>query len=138
MDADYVDDLSFCCITWSKLNSPFRESSYVRNKMEQSLHWMVSFKVDKFSYSVDNISFTESDINIPTFHHRKGMISYWEVIDQMKIHCLPQKIKWEFFQAVSVSVLLLGCTTLTQIIRLKEKAWLELYKYAAYWEEYIF
>ena len=63
--------------------------------------------VDKFSYLGSNILSTESDLSIV-----QGKV--WSAIDRLVI---KQKsdfsgwIKWDFFQAMAVSILLYGCTT---------------------------
>ena len=68
-------------------------------------------------YLGSNISSTETDINI-----RIGMS--WTAIDRLttiKKSDLPGKIKWEFFQVVTMSVILNGCTTLTLMKHMKKK-----------------
>ena len=58
--------------------------------------------VDLFPYLSSNISSTESDVSI-------HIVKMWTAIDRLSIilksDC-SNKIKWEFFQAVAVSVLL--------------------------------
>ena len=66
-------------------------------------------QVDNFIYLDSNISSTESDANI-------CLAKEWTVIKRLSIiwkSDLSDKIKWDFFQAVSVSILLYGCTTWT-------------------------
>ena len=48
--------------------------------------------------------------------HRTGMDWYWQVDNYMEI---SGKIKWEYFQAVAVSVLLYGCIIWILIRNLK-------------------
>ena len=72
--------------------------------------------IDQFMYLSSNISFIESDVNIP-----QGKA--WNVIDRLSIiwkSYLTDKRKQDFFQAVAVSILLNGGTTLTQT-KLTEK-----------------
>ena len=62
----------------------------------------------------------------------KGVNCYWQVIDLMVWKSdLSDKIKWDFFQAVAVSILLYGCTTLMLKKKmLREKTWWKLFKNA--------
>ena len=63
--------------------------------------------VDKFSYLSGSISYTESDVNMYL-----GMV--YTAIDRLFIIWkseISDKIKWDYFQAVVVSILLYGCTT---------------------------
>ena len=60
-----------------------------------------------FTFLGSNISFTESDVKI-------CMIKAWTAIDRFTMKCknhLIDKIKKEFFQSVSITVLLYGDTT---------------------------
>ena len=62
--------------------------------------------VERFIYIGNNISSTESDIHI-------RLAKAWAAINMLLIiwkSDLPNKIKWDIFQAVAVSVLLYGCT----------------------------
>ena len=63
--------------------------------------------VNQFIYLGSNISFTKSDVNILI---GKAMTTCVLLISIWKSD-LSDKIKWEFFQAVTVSVQLYGCTT---------------------------
>ena len=61
--------------------------------------------VDQFTYLCSNISSTESDVDIL-------LAKEWTTIDRFKWKSdLSDKIKQDFFQAVTVSVLFYGCTT---------------------------
>ena len=63
--------------------------------------------VDEFAYIRSNISSTESNINI-------RLTKLWNAIEKLLIiqkSDLSNKIKQDFFQAVSVTILLYGCTT---------------------------
>ena len=63
--------------------------------------------VDQFSYLGSNISFTESDVSI-------YLVKAWDAIDRLSIIWktdLSNKIKQDFFQALTVSILLYWCTT---------------------------
>ena len=63
---------------------------------------------DFFTYLCSNITSTESDANI--------WIITWSAIERSSViwkSNLSNKVKWEFFQAVAVSMLLYGCTTWT-------------------------
>ena len=73
--------------------------------------------VDHFTYLGSNISTNESDVNIRTAKSRT-------IIDRLLIKWksdLSDKIKWEFFQAVAVSLLLYGCITWTWTKLLEKK-----------------
>ena len=77
--------------------------------------------VDKFIYLGSNISSTESDVDI-------CLANVWTAIDRLSVISksdISNKIKWDFFQAVSVSILLYGGTTWT-LTKHKEKARWEL------------
>ena len=60
--------------------------------------------LDQFIYFGSNISSTENDVNI-----RKGKT--WITVEW--ISGLSENIKWEFFHAEAMSVLIYGCTTRT-------------------------
>ena len=65
--------------------------------------------VDQFTYLCSNISLTESDVDI-----RIGKAG--AAIDRLLVKWksdLSDKIKLEFFQAVTMTVLLYGCNTRT-------------------------
>ena len=73
--------------------------------------------VDKFTSLSSNISSTESDINI-------HLAKTWTTLRKLTIiwkSDLSNKIKWDFFQAVAVSLLLYWCTSwiLTKCIEKK-------------------
>ena len=83
--------------------------------------------VDQFTYLSSNMSSTETDINI---HIGKA----WTATDRLMIiykSDLTDKIKWEFFQAVGVSVLLYGCTSCNLMKDLENKTRWELHRDAA-------
>ena len=70
-----------------------------------------------FTKSSSNISSTESNVNICI-----GKV--WSAIDRLMTiwkSNLSDKINWELFQAVIVSVLLYGCTTWTLMKQLEKK-----------------
>ena len=80
--------------------------------------------VDQFIYLGSNIASTRSDVNI---HVDKA----WNAIGRLTIiwkSDVSNKIKWEFFQAVTVSVLMYGCFTWTLTNRLEKKTRGELHK----------
>ena len=88
--------------------------------------------IDQFTYLGSNISSTESDVNI-------CLVKSWTHIDNLSILCksdLSNKIKWDFFQTVAVSILLYGWTPWTLTKNL-ENAWEELHKSATYCFEQI-
>ena len=63
--------------------------------------------VDKFMYLDNSISSSESDISI-------CLVKTWTVIDRLLIiwkSDLSDKMKWNFFLAAIVTILLYGCTT---------------------------
>ena len=63
--------------------------------------------VDHFAYLGDNILSTESDDNT-------CQVKVWNVIEKLLVIWKSDhsdKIKWDFFQAVAVSILLYRCTT---------------------------
>ena len=73
--------------------------------------------VDKFTYLGSNISSTESVVNI-------CLVTAWTAINRLSITWksdLSDKIKWDFFQAVAVSIPLNGGTTWILTKCLKEK-----------------
>ena len=72
--------------------------------------------VDKFTYLASSISSNEKEIDIP-------LTRAWTAIDRLSIiwkSDMADKMKWSFFQATVVSILLYGCTTWT-LIKLLEK-----------------
>ena len=72
--------------------------------------------LNQFTFLGSNISSTESDVNMLI---RKA----WTAIDKLSIiwkSDLSNRIKWEFFQAIAVSVLLYGCTSSILTNRLKQ------------------
>ena len=86
-------------------------------------NWVISFRgkplklVDQFIHLGSNILSSESDVNIcigKTWTSIDRLLTIWK-------SDLSDKIKMQFFQAVVVSVLLYGCTTLTLTKRLEEK-----------------
>ena len=82
--------------------------------------------VDQFTYLGSNISSTESDINI-------CLVKVWSTIDRLLIiwqSNLSDKIKWDFFQAVAVFILLHRYTTWTLKKTHWAQAWWELQKNA--------
>ena len=73
--------------------------------------------VDKFTYLGSNISSIESNVNI-------HLAKVWTAIDRLlfiRKSYQSHKIKWDFFQAVAVFILLYGCTTWTLTKHIKEK-----------------
>ena len=63
--------------------------------------------VDKFTYLGSSVSSTKKDINM-------RLTKAWTVIDRLSViwkSDLTNKIKFSFFQAAVVSILLYGCTT---------------------------
>ena len=62
--------------------------------------------LDKFMYLGSSVSSTESDVNI-----RRAKA--WTAIDRSDSHMidnLSDKVKWNFFQVIAVSIVLYGCT----------------------------
>ena len=93
----------------------------VDSKIKQSLCFMpdgtISFLYGKllklihqFIYLGSNISFTESVVNICISIARIAL----DRLSTLWKSNISDKIKWEFFQSVTVSVLLYGCTTWLQ------------------------
>ena len=73
--------------------------------------------IDKFVYLSSSISSTESDVNI-------FLAKLWTAINRLSIiwkFNLSNKIKQDFFQALTVSVLVIGCTTWTLMKRIEKK-----------------
>ena len=73
--------------------------------------------VDQFTYLNSNISSTESNVNI-------CLSKAWNAIDRLSIiwkFAQSDKIKRDFFQAVTVSILLYGCTTWTLTKHIEKK-----------------
>ena len=73
--------------------------------------------VDKFTYLGSSVLLTEKDIETQ-------LTKAWTAIDKLSIiwkSDLTDKIKRSFSQAVVVSILLNGCTTLTRTKRLENK-----------------
>ena len=73
--------------------------------------------IDKFTYLGSSVSSTESDINM-------RLLKVWTIIDGQSIiwkFDLSDKIKWDFFQTVAVSILLNGCITWTLTKCIKKK-----------------
>ena len=73
--------------------------------------------VDKFTYIGSSVSSTEKDIDTQ-------LTKAWTATDRLSIiwkSDLTDKIKRSFFQAAVVSILLYGCTTLTQTKRLEKR-----------------
>ena len=65
--------------------------------------------VDEFIYFGSNISSTEYDVNI----HTGEALAAISGLSTTGKSDFSDKMIWEFFQAVAMSVLLYGCTTLT-------------------------
>ena len=80
--------------------------------------------VDLFIYLRSNISSTERDVNI---HIGKAWITI-ERLSTIWKSDLPDKIKLDFFQAVTVSILLYGCTTWILMKWKEKKLWAVLNK----------
>ena len=85
--------------------------------MKSNLSGKTLILVDQFTYLSSNISSTESDIKI-------HLLKIWNAFDRLLIiwkSDLSDKINWDFFQALAVSVLLYECTpwTLTKSIEKK-------------------
>ena len=73
--------------------------------------------VDKFTYLGSSISSTENDINTQ-------LARTWTAINRLSViwkSDLSDKIKCSFFQAVTMSILLYGCTTWTLTKRMERK-----------------
>ena len=73
--------------------------------------------VDKFTYQGRSISSTETDINM-------RLAKVWTAIDRLSViwkSDLTDKIKFSFFQAAVMSILLYGCTTWTQTKCMEKK-----------------
>ena len=73
--------------------------------------------VDKFTYLESSVSSTEKDIDT-------RLTKAWAAVDKQSIiwkSDLTDKMKYSFFQAAIVSILLYGCTTWTQTKRLEKK-----------------
>ena len=73
--------------------------------------------VDKFTYLGSRVSTTEKDINT-------RLAKAWKAIDKISVKWksdLTDKIKYSFFQAAVVSLLLYGCTTWTLTKRMEKK-----------------
>ena len=73
--------------------------------------------VDKSTYQGSSVSSTEKDIDT-------RLMKAWTAIDKLLIiwkSDLTDKMKYSFFQAVVISILLYGCTTWTLTKRLEKK-----------------
>ena len=73
--------------------------------------------VDKFTYLGSSVSSTEKDIDT-------RLTKAWTAIDRLSIiwkSDMTDKMKYSFFQAAAVLILLYGCTTWTLTKRLKKK-----------------
>ena len=73
--------------------------------------------VDKFIYIGSSVSSAENDINT-------RLVKAWTAIDRQMViwkSDISDKIKRDFFQAVVVSILVIGCTTLTLSKRIEKK-----------------
>ena len=78
--------------------------------------------VDKYAFS--NILSTESNVNIV-------IGKAWTAMERLLIIWKPDlsdQVKWEFFQAVAVSVPLYSCATWTLMKHLEKKLHFDLYK----------
>ena len=60
--------------------------------------------VDKLSYLSSSVSSTENDINM-------WLVKAWTAINRLSVIWKSNRIKWSFFQALVVSILLYECTT---------------------------
>ena len=127
-DADYAADLAFLSITLAQVESrlhsleqePKGIGLYINvNQIEfkcfneKGAFSTLSDKTlkfeNQFTYLSSNISSAESDVNV-------SFAKIWNVIEKLSIMWkfnLSDKIKWVFFQAVPVSILLYGCITWT-------------------------
>ena len=72
---------------------------------------------DHFTYLGSNISSTESDVNI----RRAKALTTIERLSILSKSDMSYKIKWDFFQVVTVSIILYGCTTWTQTKHMEKK-----------------
>ena len=73
--------------------------------------------VDKFTYLGSSVSSTDTDINT-------RLAKAWTAIDRLSViwkSDLIDKIKYSFFQAAVVSILLYGCTTWTLTKHMEKK-----------------
>ena len=73
--------------------------------------------VDKLTYLGSSVSSTETDINT-------RLAKAWTAIDRLSLiwkSDLTNKIKYSFFKAAVVSILLYGCTTWTLSKRMEKK-----------------
>ena len=83
--------------------------------------------VYNFTYLGSSVSSTEKNINT-------RLAKAWRAIDWLSViwkSDLIDKIKWSFFQAIVVLILLYGCSTWTLTKRMQKKAWRQLHKNAA-------
>ena len=135
-DADYADDIALLTSTSAQaetlLHSLEREAAGIGlhvNADKTEYMWFnqigvistlngSSLKlVDKFTYLGSSVSSTEKDINI-------RLVKSWTAIDRLSViwkSDLTDKIKYSFFQAVVVLILLYGCTTCTLNKRMEKK-----------------
>ena len=73
--------------------------------------------VDKFTYWENSVSSTKTDINT-------WLAKTWTAIDRLLViwkSDLTDKMKYSFFQAAVMSILLYGCTTWTLTKRMEKK-----------------
>ena len=127
-DADYIDDLILLANTLAQTKSlqhslkqaigsidlyvKANETEFTCFKQEGAISTLCGKPlklVDQFTYLGSNISSTENDVII-------CIGKAWTTVDRLLIiwkSDLSDKIKWDFFQAVVVSVLLYRCTTKT-------------------------
>ena len=123
-DADYPDDLAFLANTLAQaepllhsleqalggidLYVNANKTAYMYFKQKGAISTLSGKPlklVDHFTYLSSNISSTESDVNI-------WLVKAWNVIDRLLIIFKPDlsvKLKWEFFQAFAVFILLYRC-----------------------------
>ena len=72
---------------------------------------------NEFMYLGSSVSLTENDVDI-------CLVKVWTTIDRLLIirkSDQSNKIKWDFFLAVTVSILLYGCTTQTLTKHVEKK-----------------
>ena len=131
-DADYVDVLTLLANTpapvESLLHSPENvargiglyenldkiEFRCLKQNSAISLNSKPLKSVDQFIYLGTNISSTESNVN-------KLIGKALTAIDRLSALWKSDNTKWEFFQAVAVTVLLYGCTTWTLMKHLEKR-----------------
>ena len=124
-DANYAYDLALLANTPAQArslpHSLVQESGSIDLKMNASKQETISSDklpklIDQFTYLGSNISSTESDVNI-------CIEKVWNDIRKKIVgkSYLSDQIKWDFFQAMYLSVLLYECTLWTLTKSMEKK-----------------